>query len=174
MSEINEYREGERIAELAVKDKVGRKQLDNIATYAYSRTMYATRFFIRKQASRGYISVNFMKELEALLGKTTSQTFSKMMRIAHDYYLWKENESSAETLYQHLKDVENIIQNYSLRLRLGGASASILIDKGQLLLQVAFDKHVPDKGGVARDLTNEIKNRIPELKPLDFRIWIKT
>jgi len=118
--------------------------------------------------------VNLMKEIEALLDKTTSQTFSKVMRIAHDYYLWKENEPSAETLYQHLKDIESIVQNYSLRLRLGGTSTSVVIDKGQLQLQIEFDKHVSDKGGVARDLTNEIKGKIPELKPLDFRIWIKT
>lgn len=174
VSAIDEYVEGEKIAELAVKEGVGRNQLRNIALWASSKNPTAVKYFIEKQVSRGYISLELAEHLKELLQKVELSVFRRIMLIAYDYFPWKTGERIAQSLFENRDSILRVVRNYSSRQRLGETDIRIFFGKeGAIALHVYFERDPYNKKRVAQDLERLIKSQVPSVKPLFFRIWIE-
>ena len=174
MSEFNEYVEGEKLAEIAVRDRIGRKQLETLSRYSARRSKEGIDYWLKKQTARGMISVGLMNALDAVLGKCgTSIRFAKAVAVAADLYTWKETEPTASALDRCRGTIENAINEYAARNRLGKSSFSIRLDRGRVSLALSFDKNVIDPARAAREIRGHIVANAPQLQNTDFQVWIE-
>ncbi|RLI27304.1 hypothetical protein DRO58_04520 [Candidatus Bathyarchaeota archaeon] len=174
MPTLDEYVEGGKIAELAVKEGAGRNQLRNIALWASSKNVTAVRYFIDKQVSRGYLSLELAEYLKELLQKVDIPGFRRIMLIAYDYFPWKKGEHIARMLYANRDNILKVVRNYSSRQRLGKADVRIFFRKeGTVTLHVYFERDPYNRKRVAQELERLIKSQVPSVKALSFQVWIE-
>ncbi|MEM2915549.1 MAG: hypothetical protein QXH91_09165 [Candidatus Bathyarchaeia archaeon] len=174
MAEINEYQEAEKIAELAVKHGVRKHQLDELAEFAATHPKDGIIYWLRRQTTRGRMDVDFMKVLQELLDQSTTLQFSKIMSISANYIDWKAGEKAVKTLQQYRATIDKIVQEYAVRSRLGFSKTELRFDRGTLRLDVIVERENIPKGDIAFGIQSEIRRKIPELKSLDFKVWILT
>ncbi len=169
-NEINLFKEADRMAELAVRENVKKTQLEQLSSIAKIHPKEGILYWLKKQTTRGLLTLNFMGESELLLNRTTSIQFSKIMAYAKDLMDWK----SLEPLFQNREVIYKIIEEYGIKNRNKIVNKDMKFDKYRgPIIEVTFERGGFDARQVSYEIKNLIISSLPQLKFVWFNVWIE-
>lgn len=169
-NEINLFKEADRIAELAVRDNVKKAQLEQLSYIAKIHPKEGVLYWLKKQTTRGLLTLSFMRESELLLGRTTGIQFSRIMAYAKDLIDWK----SLEPLFQNREAIYKIIEEYGVKNKNKVINKDIRFDKNRRpIIEVTFERGGFDTRQVSYEIKNLIMTNLPQLKFVGFNVWIE-
>ena len=171
---LDVYGEGERLAEMAVREGVGRKQLKTIVNLCKTRGKKGIDSWIKRQISRGLFSYEFGIHLKGLLERAERiEDFQRTVGVAHEMTSWFQVKPVMEVLYKNRQAILRELREYCGYRGYGKADLRIYADKsGGVQLKVYMERPPRDRGAAARDAMVRLTSRLPELRRLKFKIWI--
>jgi hypothetical protein len=168
-NEINLFKEADRIAELAAREGVKKAQLEQLSSIAKIHPKEGVLYWLNKQTTRGLITLNFRRESESLLSRTTSIQFSKTMAYAKDLMDWK----TLEPLEQNREVIYKIIDEYETKSRKKIINKDLKFDKNRgPIIEITFERGGFDMRQASYEIKELIKSRLPDLRSVWFNVWI--
>jgi hypothetical protein len=169
LNEINLFKEADGIAELATREGVKKTQLERLSAIAKIHPKEGVLYWLKKQTIRGLLTLNFMRESELLLSRTTNIQFSKIMAYAKDLMDWKP----LEPLEQNRETIYKIIEEYGMKNRKKIVNKELKFDKNRgPIIEVTFERGSFDVRQASYEIKDFIKSRLPNLRSVGFNIWI--
>jgi hypothetical protein len=170
LSEREIKEKGEELAKIAIKDRLGSKQLTTIYRLAKTRPMAFVQAFIQRQIGRGVIGYSsvgpWLLKLIENLGEERMLIerilmYSVMLYDYHERLPLLKLEESIEPV------VREVVERYGFK------GLEVKSERGTLVLAVKLESFREDPKILASEIQDRIRRKIPEAAKQSFRVWIE-
>ena len=170
-SEKHIKEKGEELAEIAVENKLGSKQLTTIYRLVKTRPIPFVQAFIQRQIGRGIDGFSAVGPwLLGLLNECwdNPSVFERVLMygiMLYDYY-------EKLPLLQHLEKIEPVVRQITERY--GFKDVEVSTERGYLDLVVRLANFRGNPRVLSSMIYESIRRNVPEAANVRFRVWIES
>ena len=170
MKEEDLKEKGETLAKIAVDSGVGSKQLTTIYKLAKTRSLPFIEVFIKRQMGRdvqGFDSLG--PPVLELLSECADDKASlqKALMYANMLYPYAEKQATLGIKEEIEPIVKQIVEGFGYR------GLEISESRGRSEFRVKLARFHGDPGRLSSELARELRDKIPAVSKLRFRVWIE-
>ena len=161
---------GEDLARISVENSLGSTQLNTIYKITKTRPLSFVEAFIQRQIGRrvqGFEAVGevLLKLLEEF--REDKAAFQKVLMYANMLYDYYEKKAEDKLKGAIMEVVKKVVDKY------GFLGLEISRRRGFTQFQVELARFYDDPRFLSSQIERALRQRVPEVSNLNFRVWIK-
>ena len=170
MKEEDLKERGEKLATIAVENGVGSKQLTTLYKLAKTKPVPFIEVFVKRQIGRNVEGFDsFGPPMLDLLSEHGGDkgALQKILMYANMLYPYAEKEATMDMREEIDPVVKRIAEEFGYR------DVEVSERRGQTEFRVKVARFHGDPAALAWEIEREIREKVPKLSRLRFRVWIE-